>query len=155
MNTNKTSPKHGTHGKSGAGDLDQLLSDFFKSQLKQPWPKAPVPVAHATVEPSELVATRTTESPRNAPAKFRDNTARARFTLAASVALLLGTGWLLTNGYEPGTRPAGCPTPAISGPGMLSGGSADGDKHLPLKKMGEDKAKGNDGGIKIDLKDGN
>ena len=153
---NTTSPKHDNH-EHAADELDRLFSDFFKSQLKQPWPKAPIPAPRTTAEPSELVATRATEAPRNAPpapAKPRDNTARARFTLAASVALLLGTGWLMTNGYEPGTRSIGCPVPATNGPGMLPGSGADGDTHLPLKKMGEDKAKSGDGGTKFDLNKG-
>ena len=38
-------------------ELDRLLSDFFKGELKKPWPKAPVPpgaMASAS-EPSELL----------------------------------------------------------------------------------------------------
>src|SRR5262245_40985749 len=89
-------------------ELDKLFSDFFKAQLKRPWPNAPLPagsggaVALAS-EPSELVTSRTqTETPSIVPAtapqvkaKGRDGTARARFTLVASVALALGTCWAL------------------------------------------------------------
>ena len=136
-----------------AGELDELLSDFFKSQLKRPWPKAPVPESAARAEPSELAAVRAAEPPRNsppAPARRRDNTARARYTLAASVALLLGTGWLLTDGLPPAGHLAPGPAANTPGNGFLPGSSADGKDHAPLKKMDEDKAKGN-GGIKVDV----
>ena len=33
------SPGRGRHG----DDLDQLLSEFFRSELPKPWPVAPVP----------------------------------------------------------------------------------------------------------------
>ena len=36
-------------------DLDRLLSDFFKSQMKKPWPAVRVP---EPVEPAALVACR-------------------------------------------------------------------------------------------------
>src|SRR5262245_44668066 len=91
-------------------ELDRLLSDFFKGELKKPWPKAPMPAASAS-EPSELAAARAAEAPRNTPATpaGRDNTARARFTLAASVALMLGTCWYMSNGFQPGTQPTATP----------------------------------------------
>ncbi len=136
-------------------ELDRLFSDFFKSQLKQPWPKAPVPAAGApTSEPSELVTTRTADAPRNAPAKTRDNTARARFTLAASVALVLGTGWFLADGFEPvGRAPVGNASTTNS-PGMLSGSEAKGTKGGVLDQMQKNKIKEapkDDGAPKIDL----
>src|SRR5215468_8251064 len=88
-------------------DLDRLFSEFFKAQLKHPWPNAPVPAASASAqptEPSELRAARAADAPRNAPALARrDNSARARFTLAASVALMLGACWYLSNGFQPGS----------------------------------------------------
>src|SRR5262249_36279363 len=87
-------------------DLDRLLSEFFKGQLKRPRPAAPVVMTAAT-EPSVLAATRgpELEAPRNQPTANRDPGSRARYTLAASVALLLGTGWFLSNGFQPGERP--------------------------------------------------
>lgn len=148
---NTTSPQNETD------ELDRLFSVFFKAQLKQPWPKAPTPAAGvATSEPSELATTRSADSPRNtptAPAKARDHTARARFTLAASVALALGTGWFLADGFAPGTRPNGA-APASNGPTFLQSGGANGKEHAPLKKIEEDKAKGDNGDVKIDFSKG-
>jgi hypothetical protein len=120
-------------------ELDRLLSEFFKAQLKHPWPNAPaLPAAAATPasEPATLVKARASE-PR---AARRDGTARARFTLAASVVLALGACWVLSNGFEPTAAPGN--TPIIpAGPAMLPGSGADGNDHLPLKKMEENNAK--------------
>lgn len=116
-------------------ELDRRFSDFFKAQLRTPWPNAPVPDAAARVA-----------SPRNAPAPG-DHTARARFTLAASVALVLGATLAMSDGFQSGPRPA-VSTPASGGSQMLPGSSANGNHHLPLKQIEEDKAKG---GNKIDL----
>ena len=69
--------------------LDLALSAFFKAEMLHPWPAAPVPM---TATPSSLATTR------------RYPGGRARLTLAASVALLLGTGWFLTNGLSTGDR---------------------------------------------------
>jgi hypothetical protein len=134
MNTLSTTPET-------PDELDRAFSEFFKAQLKQPWPKAPLPPgATAKAEPSELAATRAAEAPRNQPSPAsRDNTARARFTLAASVALMLGTCWYLSNGFEPGARPG--QVPVTPGPSLLQNGGADGNKFAPLQKIGEDKAK--------------
>jgi hypothetical protein len=135
-------------------ELDRLFSEFFKAQLKHPWPNAPVPASSSAstqpTEPSELRAARAQEAPRNTPAPARrDSSARARFTLAASVALMLGTCWYLSNGFAPGSRPGqGTPNPATP---MLPDSGADADKHPPLKTLEEDKAKGNVGGTKMDL----
>ncbi|QJW99371.1 hypothetical protein [Frigoriglobus tundricola] len=131
-------------------ELDRLFTDYFKSQLKRPWPNAPIPVAAATpAEPSELAVARASETPRNRPnPATRDNTARARFTLAASVALMLGTCWYLSNGFEPGTR-QGAPASNPALPNMLNGSDADGNKHLPLKTIEQDKVK--EHGPKIDM----
>jgi hypothetical protein len=86
--------------------LDQALSDFFKAQMPRPWPAAPA-TAHAT--PSALATPRT------------DTLTRARLTLAASVALLLGTGWYLASGSPQAargpTRPGPAGTPDFIGPG--------------------------------------
>src|SRR5262249_44048814 len=85
--------------------LDGLLAHFFNAQFQKHWPAAPVVVASATPA-----------APRNeSPAHDSGN--RARYTLAASVALLLGTCWTLSNGFQAGERPAG-PSPAPSAPGM-------------------------------------
>lgn len=133
---NATSSTNSLH--SGPGDgLDRLLSEFFKSQMKHPWPSAPVVVS----EPSELVAARATsaDAPRHQPVE-RDSSRRARFTLAASVALLLGTGWLLTDGYRSGDRPVANPARVPSG---VAGGTA-GDSEV-LKKIREEKARNGDG----------
>ena len=124
MNTTNTKPE-------APDELDKLFSDFFKSQLKHPWPNAPVPVAAA--QPS-------TAAPRVAA---RDHTSRARFTLAASVALALGACWALSSGFQPGERTNG--TPGV--PGLLPDSGADGKGSGTLQKMQENKAKepqGND-----------
>lgn len=124
-------------------DLDRLFSDFFKAQLQKPWPKPPATGGAAPAsEPSELVATRA-DGPRNAPASARrDNTARARFTLAASVALALGATLVLSDGFAPGPRPSGVTAPTGGGLKMLPGSSADGKNHPILNKIEENKAKG-------------
>jgi hypothetical protein len=135
-------------------ELDRLFSDYFKAQLKKPWPNAPIPPvagAPAATEPSELVAARTASAPRNTPArpasaKGRDNTARARFTLAVSVALMLGTCWYLSNGFDPVGRPGGAPS-QNGGPGLLKNGEAAPPPVVnPLDTIKENKAKGNTGG---------
>ncbi|MBA4188776.1 MAG: hypothetical protein C0467_12325 [Planctomycetaceae bacterium] len=89
--------------------LDAMFSDFFKHQLKKPWPAAPVaPSVHS--EPSTLAVARgshTPETPRNQPvAANHDSSSKARYTLAASVALLIGTCWTLSNGFQTAERSA-------------------------------------------------
>jgi hypothetical protein len=122
-------------------ELDRLFSDFFKAQLKNPWPNAPgapsVPLA---------ATPRVASEPRTVPAPVpavrpHDGTSRARLTLAASVALVLGTCWYLSNGLAPGPRPTVAPIP--SGPGRLGDSDAKGIKGGVLDKLNEDKAKGN------------
>ena len=136
-------------------ELDRLLADFFKAQLKKPWPNAPVPPAasaQAKSEPSELAIARTTSAPQQAPAPVRrDNTARARFTLAASVAVLLGTGLLLSNNFEPSSRQGN--VPVQNGKSLVPDSSADGKDDLRLKKIEQDKLKdaGNGGRPKVGL----
>jgi hypothetical protein len=128
-------------------ELDLLFSEFFKAQLKEPWPKAPVP----TAEPSELAAPPSTLAPANAPAA-RDASARARFTLAASVALVIGASWFLSNGFQ-GTRGGNAPAPN-GGPGMLQESGADGKNDPRLKVIENDKMKQNNGNhppIKVGL----
>ncbi|MDY3557533.1 hypothetical protein R5W23_000059 [Gemmata sp. JC673] len=136
-----------TNSPESVDALDALLSDFFKAQLPTPWPKAPV--ASVPVVPSEVA--RAAAAPgkvQGVPA--RDSTARARFTLAASVALLLGTGWFLADGVQSGPHTGRGASPDAGGLKFLPDSGASGHDHAPLKKMGEDKAKGNEG-IKIDI----
>lgn len=134
-------------------ELDKLFSEFFKAQLKHPWPNTPFPAGGAALpasEPSGLVNTRTqTETPRNSPAsapqahaKGRDGMARARFTLAASVAIALGGCWALSNGFLPGSATQGIPTT----PGILQRGGADGDGHPTLKTIEKIRTLENNGG---------
>jgi hypothetical protein len=96
----------------GHGDqLDRLLSDYFKSKLRNPWPAAPAtgPLSRVS-EPSELVASRTAEAepvietPRNNPTAARPLD-RSRLTLACSVAMLVGACWVLSNGYQSTSSP--------------------------------------------------
>lgn len=120
-------------------ELDRLFSDFFKSQLKQPWPNAPVPPAAVArpAEPASLVTARAAEAPA-APAR-RDSGTRARVTLAASVALMLGTCWYLSSEVRPGSRPAGTPKP--NGPSLFDGSGAN-DNTGVLPQIEKNKAIG-------------
>ncbi len=106
-------------------DIDRLLSGYFKAQMKQPWPAAPS--THLS-EPSERVAS---------PAAFAGNHNRARITLAASVALLLGTCWMLSGDGQRLQRTRSQPTtnsPAIN----LMDGSAS--NPAVLEHLKKDKA---------------
>jgi hypothetical protein len=95
-------------------NLDRLLSSYFKSEMKQPWPAAPAtPSLLPNSEPSVLVASRAAnadvETPRNEPASAgtsRDGGKKSRHTLAVSVAVLLGTCLYLSNGSQPAERAA-------------------------------------------------
>ncbi len=129
--------------------LDAMFSDFFKSQLKKPWPTAPqTTTIHS--EPSSLAAARaahtTTEPPRNQPAAAtHDSSSKARYTLAASVALLIGTCWTLSNGFQPGERPTPGNGSSNSPLNMNSGTASDPDA---LKELRKEKAtKGNNDGF--------
>lgn len=97
--------------------VDDLLSDFFKSKLRQPWPPAP-----STAEPSSLLA-----------ARCAPQSNRARVTLAASVAILLGACWYFSNGPQPAER--GKPDPG--GSGILDKGSAKMPKEFEKPKKAE------------------
>lgn len=101
--------------------LDELLSDFFKSNLPHPWPAAPVP-ARAELGASQMK-------------RQADN--RARYTLAASVALLLGTCWFLSSGSQPASHPVA--KPGARGPDVLRNGTATMPE--PLDRIREGKAK--------------
>ena len=80
--------------------LEGLLADYFKSQLNEPWPSAP---ASPRAEASGLVATRAIPLARE-PLPHRDNNSRARLTLAASVAILLGACWYFSSGFDSADR---------------------------------------------------
>ena len=125
-----------THKPEAPDDLDRMFSDFFKAQLKQPWPNAPLPPA-AKPEPhrsafAEVLGFLTKNRPQ--------------LTLAASVALALGAGLLLSNQFQPGDRPGRGPAP--SGPSLFDGSDADGNKGV-LPQI--DKNKALDNGAKMDL----
>jgi hypothetical protein len=83
--------------------VDDVLGDFFKSQMPKPWPAAP-----RTAEPSGL-------------AKRPVANNRARYTLAASVAIMLGACWYFSGASHPAER--GKTQPAAH-PGVLEDGSA-------------------------------
>jgi hypothetical protein len=92
-------------------DLDRHLSAYFRAQVPAQWPVAPVPVQART-------------TPRFGAAW------KTRLTLAASVAGLLGLGWVLTSGNL-GTSPK-----QTEAEPLLQKSSADGDKllkKLPVK----------------------
>jgi len=99
MMTNPTSPVSG-HPPDG---YDRLFSDFFKNEMPHPWPG---PRAVAVAEPARGRA---------------DAGNRSRYTLAASVAVLLGLGVYLSSG-SPAVHPNG-------GQPGLKDATADG-KHL-------------------------
>lgn len=121
--------------------LDSLLSDFFKGQMKKPWPAAPA-AANAASEPSVLAAARARQPGAEPnPVAARDPGGRARYTLAASVAILLGTCWTLSNGFQ-ADRPAG----PNGRPGIdLNRGSASGTNgfHGEVKKAADPRVEDN------------
>ena len=126
--------------RTGPADaLDRLLSEFFKAQLPAAWPAAP---ATPATEPSVLAAERdgASDAPRHQPvAAARDTGSKSRYTLAASVALLLGTCWWLSNGYQPGERSGPGRADGPAGPPMLHKSGASEPK--VLETIREDKAK--------------
>lgn len=66
--------------------VDRLLTDFFKSEMPNPFP--PLNLAARSELPMP-VSTRT-------PACERRNTVRAKWSIAVSVALLVGGCWYLS-----------------------------------------------------------
>ena len=102
--------------------VDQLLTRFLKSEMPQPWPKPPA-LPNAIVTPAA-----------NALPTGPSPLVGSRLSLAASVALIVGGCWLLSN--LTGDRPA----PTRDQSGSLEGGTA-GTKHL------EKVLKGNKSGI--------
>ena len=97
MNRNPSLP-------AAADPLDRALHGYFQSQLPAAWPAAP------SVE-GGVETTRVPSPARRSP---------ARFTVAASVALLLGLGATLSYAPQSPTAPAG--------PSLLNDASADGKK---------------------------
>lgn len=98
-------------------EVDQLLSDFFKSKVAHPWPAAPVPSSHTLASPSSL------STPYNRRSAADTAANRARLTLAASIAFLLGTCWYLSPGSGSAERGPSKPGPAV-GPNLLENSSA-------------------------------
>jgi len=82
-------------------DLDQMLHGYFRTQLPQAWPAAPV----------DTRPVRTSLPVRRS---------YARLTLAASIALLLGLGGVLSYAPQSPNSPGGA--------GLLKDASADGKK---------------------------
>ena len=109
-------------------NVDRLLSAFFKAEMPDPWPAAPT--ASAINEPAGLVGERA-EAPRNEPAVARrDHNSRARYTLAASVALLLGTCWTLSDGFPSGNQPANRPANGTNSRDILGPSDAKGPPEI-------------------------
>lgn len=119
---NQTSPTDQSRTSRGEDHLDRVLTDFFRSKMKHPWPAAPAtPAWIAESEPSTLAAARAAaavaaiESPRNQPAASsgRDPGAKSRVTLAVSALVLLGSCWCLSNSFQSTTgtgTPVNAPT---------------------------------------------
>ena len=104
--------------------LDRLFAEFFQSELsKRPWPPAPVPSEASTV----VAARNTTPDPNR----------HARRVLAASVAILLGSCWALSNGLPMTDRGPSLDGPA--GTNMLPGATADEKGVLPELRKGKSK----------------
>ncbi len=123
--------------------IDQILSDFFKSELKSPWPAAPdtaslgnprFGIPRSAVPSSAASARGVVSAPARPP--LADPTAKARYTLAASVALLLGTCWYLSSGL-PG-RGTGPLSPDTTTPDLLPDLTAS--DPAALKHLRKDKA---------------
>lgn len=92
-----------------ADKLDRLFTDYFHAEMsKRPWPPTPVGAVPRSATP--------------------DPNRHARRVLAASVALLLGSCWVLSNGLTPTDRGS---SPAPTGTNMLGGATADEKGVLP------------------------
>jgi hypothetical protein len=130
------------NAKQSPDGLDRLLSDYFKSKMKQPWPSAPI---IDQSEPSAPVAARNTP-----PLRVGDRGTRARVTLAASVALLLGTCWYLSGDRQSNNRGIGN-KPAANGTTInLDNGTAG--NPAALEHLKKDKATKPDP-MPMDMKD--
>jgi hypothetical protein len=102
MTPNQTTPV------SPPDRLDRLFSDFFKNELPQPWPAPPI-----ATRPSVLSRDRAADG------------SRSRYTLAASVAMLLGLGVYLSS-----TVPGGQPIAGDRPSNLLNKAEAEGKKML-------------------------
>ena len=83
-------------------DMDRLFSAYFQAELPAKWPTAPRPwveKAHNKPAPSSV-----------------DSSAKSRWALAASVAILLGGCWYLSSQMTDGKAKTGL---------NLNGGTAD------------------------------
>jgi hypothetical protein len=101
-----------------ADKLDRLFTDYFHAEMtKRPWPPAPV---------TADVARRAAPDPNR----------HARRVLAASVALLLGSCWVLSNGLPTTDRG---PSPSPTGTNMLPGATADEKGVLPELRKSKSK----------------
>jgi hypothetical protein len=88
MKTTELSPNHRELDRpTDRPDVDRLLSDFFKSELPDPFPplklsaQAELPMPMATLETSR---------------ERRTNNIKAKLSIAVSVALLIGGCWYLS-----------------------------------------------------------
>ena len=113
--------------------IDQILTDFFQSQLPHPWPSAPVPAASLS-QPSSLAS--------RPAARSADSGQRARLTLAVSVAFLLGALWFLS---PTGTAPRQAPKASPGGATDVLNGTATMPKEID--KHYKDRAKKSATGI--------
>lgn len=154
---NRTSPPNDLRSAPAQGNrevnLDRLLSDYFKSKMKQPWPAAPSTSARMPLaEPSVLAASRTpsdasVEAPRNHPVTAgsqRDNGNKSRYTLAVSVAVLIGTCWGLSNGFQPGERTGSGGNAPVKLNVFQDAGASD---PAALKELHKDKAENGNQGV--------
>lgn len=144
---NRTSSANGL--RTSDDFLDGALSDFFKSQMRQPWPAAPV--WSGASEPSGLLASRTAaaqttlEHPRNLSrthGSSRDPVSKSRSTLAVSVVLLLGSCWLLTNSLHPTDRSHQSGSTPVKAFGVFKESTAE--NPAVLQELRKDKAEHGD-----------
>jgi hypothetical protein len=114
MTTNPTSPAS-AYSSDGC---DQVFSDFFKNEMPHPWPG---PLALTSVEPAH----RRVETGN-----------RSRYTLAASVAVLLGLGAYLSSGsptnYSPATQPGLLKNAGANGGKLLENANPKAADHDPM-----------------------
>lgn len=114
-----------TDGIPAGLDLDQRLSAFFKAELPDPFPAIAAPVTRAADLPRPAVP----RTPADRPPVFT----RSRFSLAASVALLLGGCWYLSGHIgAPTARPNAGKNGQATLPTKLDPHKNLGDKKLRL-----------------------
>jgi hypothetical protein len=111
---------HSSGDRSSVDELDRLLSGFFRSQVPTRWPEAPKPWDYE----GPLVLPK--------PRVSRSNT-RSRLALAASVALLLGTGLALSNRASDGKAKKGLDTDGTANINVIKDlGKTKETKTLPM-----------------------